>query len=104
MTIKTLGQEVMQAPSYQRKPLITGKMNSTDKKLIIFSMGAKTNAENRKLNVPGAGSYNLPSRLVESPGKTMGKRIDIVELGGKLGPGPGGYNVDKAKQGNVAFS
>lgn len=67
-------------------------------------MGAKTNLENGKLNVPGAGSYELPSKLSESPGKTMGQKLEIISLAGKLGPGPGGYNVDKQKTGDVAFS
>lgn len=60
--------------------------------------------ENRKLNVPGAGSYDLPQKIIESPGKTMSKRLDIEALAGKLGPGPGGYSWDKLKVGNVAFS
>ena len=28
-----------------------------------FSMGAKVQTENTKLNVPGAGSYNPPSKV-----------------------------------------
>lgn len=42
------------------------------KKEPAFSMGAKVATENTKLNVPGAGSYEAKSKLVESPGKTMG--------------------------------
>jgi len=34
----------------------------------------------------------------------MGVKYEIKELGGKLGPGPGGYSVDKAKKQNFAFS
>ena len=44
------------------------------KKEPSFSMGAKVQTENTKLNVPGAGSYDLPQKLVESPGKTMGEK------------------------------
>ena len=97
----------------------------------MLSMGAKVQTENTKLNVPGAGSYESPSKvsrqawvesakinfnwlvdlwpffllqLVESQGKSMGVKYEIKELGGKLGPGPGGYSVDKAKKQNFAFS
>ena len=34
----------------------------------------------------------------------MGQRTVIKQLKGKLGPGPGGYSVDKAKNENVSFS
>ena len=34
----------------------------------------------------------------------MGARTEIKSLAGKLGPGPGGYSVDKSKSGNFAFS
>lgn len=34
----------------------------------------------------------------------MGQRIEIKESRGVLGPGPGGYNVDKGKKQNFAFS
>jgi len=41
---------------------------------------------------------------VESPGKTMGVRFEIKTLEGKLGPGPGGYSVDKQKKQNFSYS
>ena len=28
-----------------------------------FRMGAKTQSENKKLNVPGAGTYDLPEKV-----------------------------------------
>ena len=34
----------------------------------------------------------------------MGLKTKIVTLAGKLGPGPGGYSVDKQKVQNFAFS
>ena len=40
-------------------------------------MGSKAIAENKKLNVPGPGVYDIPNKLVESPGKSMGKRLNI---------------------------
>ena len=30
---------------------------------ISFRMGSKTQSENKKLNVPGAGSYDLPEKV-----------------------------------------
>ena len=41
---------------------------------------------------------------MESPGKSMGKKLEQQQLQGKLGPGPGGYNVDKQKKGNLSYS
>ena len=67
-------------------------------------MGARNQTENSKLNVPGAGSYASPSRIVESQGKTMGALYEIKRTDGKLGPGPGGYDVDKKKTLNVSYS
>lgn len=58
-------------------------------------MGAKVQTENTKLVVPGAGSYEYKSNIVESQGKSMGVKYEIKTLAGKLGPGPGGYSVDK---------
>ena len=34
----------------------------------------------------------------------MGEKTKIKSLAGVLGPGPGGYNVDKQKSQNFAFS
>ena len=34
----------------------------------------------------------------------MGERTQIISLEGKLGPGPGGYTVDKQKKQNLAYS
>jgi len=41
-----------------------------------FSMGARVQAENTKLNTPGAGSYEAKSKILESPGKTMGVKFE----------------------------
>lgn len=67
-------------------------------------MGAKVQTENTKLNVPGAGTYESPSKIVESPGKSMGVKFEQKSLKGVLGPGPGGYSVDKAKKANLSYS
>ena len=34
----------------------------------------------------------------------MGEKTKIKQLAGVLGPGPGGYNVDKQKSANFQFS
>lgn len=34
----------------------------------------------------------------------MGTKYEIKTLEGKLGPGPGGYNVDKSKRQNFSYS
>ena len=74
------------------------------KKEPAFSMGARTKIEQNKLNVPGAGSYVPPSKIVESQGKTFGVAIELKKPEGKLGPGPGGYNVDKKKVHDISYS
>ena len=60
-----------------------------------YSIAAKVQTENSKLNVPGAGSYEQPSKLMESPGKSIGKKFEIKTLSGREGPGPGGYYAEK---------
>jgi len=53
---------------------------------------------------PGPNSYNLPSKIVESQGKSMGMKTESKHRAGALGPGPGGYSADKMKQNNVKYS
>jgi len=55
------------------------------------------------LQSPGAGSYNLPNKMIEHPGKSFGKRLETRHFPGMLGNGPAGYNVDKA-QSKLSFS
>mgnify|MGYP000197488795 CR=1 FL=1 len=40
----------------------------------------------------------------ETQGKTFGQKLENKQLSGVLGPGPGGYNADKAKKQNLAWS
>jgi len=56
------------------------------------------------LNVPAPGAYELPSKVIESPGKSIGARLNIGSKEGLLGPGPGAYAVDKLKDHNVKYS
>lgn len=50
---------------------------------------------------PGPGSYELPSKMVEKPGKTIGlpREIKLCDF-----PGPGTHTYDKPKHKNVSFS
>jgi len=66
-------------------------------------MGAQTTAENRKLNVPGPGSYEIAGNIL-GPAPSFGIKLTNHSLEGKIGPGPGGYTYDKLKIGNVSFS
>ena len=34
----------------------------------------------------------------------MGEKLEIKDLRGKLGPGPGGYTVDKQKKSDLKYS
>lgn len=67
-------------------------------------MRPKVQTENTKLAVPGPGNYESPSKIVESQGKSMGVKYDIKVLSGKLGPGPGGYEMDNAKKQDFSYS
>ena len=58
------------------------------------SMGTKV-APPDKMETPGPGVYNLPSKMQESPGKTIGSRYK--EDRDNRVPGPGSYKHDKAK-------
>ena len=46
---------------------------------------------------PGAGSYELPSKIVEGPRSTMHGKTDTVDLNVKRGgPGPGSYELQNS--------
>jgi len=34
----------------------------------------------------------------------MGVKFELKDLSGKLGPGPGGYSVDKKKKDDLSYS
>ena len=53
-------------------------------------MGAKHNSVSKPSGA-APGQYNIPSRIAESPGKTMGARFVSSMQPGAQGPGPGQY-------------
>jgi len=53
---------------------------------------------------PGPGSYAFPSKIVESPGKSMSKKFKTSHFVGDLGKGPAAYSPDKAKNDNVSVT
>ena len=67
-------------------------------------MGARTTSENKKLNVPAPGAYDLPEKIVEHPGKSMGLRLSSGSREGSIGPGPGAYAIDKLKDNDLKYS
>jgi hypothetical protein len=72
-----------------------------------FTMATKTaNPQTTNLKTPSSHAYNIPSKMIESPGKTMAARdnYDSKHLPGMLGPGPSGYNADKPKKYNSKFT
>lgn len=73
-------------------------MSLTDKrKDPSFSMGAKFQTENTKLNVPGAGSYNPKPETTKlrAAGWRIGteNRPSMVQKGQKFVPGAGSYAI-----------
>ena len=48
------------------------------------------------MSVPGAGSYEHKEMIgKEAMSKTMASKLYLKPIAGALGPGPGGYSVDK---------
>ena len=53
-------------------------------------MGAKHNSVSKQVGA-GPGQYNIPSKISESPGKSMGVKFKGSMQPGSQGPGPGQY-------------
>lgn len=66
-----------------------------------YSMGAKVNTIDKRI-APSPDAYNIPSKMIEKTGKSMGIKLHstLLQKGKINDPGPGNYNVDKAKQNN----
>ena len=41
---------------------------------------------------PAPGDYSIPSKVVESPGKSIGQKLDGGIYPKSIGPGPAGYD------------
>ena len=64
-------------------------------------MGAKLEAIDKRSS-PSPDAYNIPSKIVEKQGKSMGQKLKPGEIGGKtLAPGPGAYDQEKLKKKNL---
>jgi hypothetical protein len=68
-----------------------------------FSLGVKPVAKEPE-TIPGAGHYELPSKLIESPGKSIAKRYPEKDIQGHLGNGPAAYNPSGKKNNDFKFS
>ena len=67
-------------------------------------MGAKL-TDIDKRHSPSPNAYNIPSKIVEKQGKSMGQKLKPGEIGGKtLAPGPGAYDQEKMKRKNLQYS
>ena len=64
-------------------------------------MGAKITTVDKRV-APGAGTYEIPSKMVEKQGKSMGQKLEssLVKRSSAAEPGPNAYQVGKAKDGN----
>ena len=64
-----------------------------------YSMGARLNDNTEKLrnSSPSPDAYVIKSKIVDSPGKTMGSKFDLKNSKSVLVPGPGAYNYEKNK-------
>ena len=67
-------------------------------------MGAKLTDIDKRTSV-SPNAYNIPSKIIEKQGKSMGQKLKPGEIGGKtLAPGPGAYDQEKLKRKNLQYS
>ena len=68
-------------------------------------MAPRIDSTGKKSLGPGPGGYDIPSKMVEKPGKSMGTRLQS-SLDGKsnLFPGPGTYEGEKLKSDDFKFT
>ena len=67
-------------------------------------MGAKLQDIDKR-HSPSPQAYNIPSKIIEKQGKSMGQKLKPGEIGGKtLAPGPGAYNQDIMKRKNLQYT
>jgi hypothetical protein len=55
-------------------------------------MGAKLTTVDKRM-APGAGTYEIPSKLIEKQGKSMGQKLEsgLVKRNSAAEPGPNAY-------------
>lgn len=70
-----------------------------------YSMGARIMLKDRRISA-SPDRYNIPSKILESPGKTMGAKLgsSIASVGRIRVPGPGTYAGEKYKVNDLKFS
>lgn len=66
-------------------------------------MGAKISDIDKRVS-PSPQAYNIPSKMVENVGKSMGQKLKGSLEVGTIAPGPGAYKQEKAKVGNLSYS
>ena len=77
--------------------------------LIIFylykflRMGPKLKDIDKRMS-PGPANYNIPSKMVEKVGKSMGERLPGTIGQPTIAPGPGAYAQEKSKKDDISFS
>ena len=59
-----------------------------------YSMGGRYEST-LKLNGPSPASYNIPTKITESPGKTIAMKLKGSMESNTFAPGPGAYDSEK---------
>ena len=62
--------------------------------VVLCSMGSKLVDIDKRLS-PSPQAYNIPSKMVEKQGKTMGERLKGSLSPTSIAPGPGAYVQEK---------
>lgn len=69
-----------------------------------WSMAAKLSVVDKRVSA-SPDKYDIPSKIIESQGKTMGEKLPGSMSGGRLAvPGPGQYAADKQKSDDFKYS
>ncbi len=69
-----------------------------------FGTDNRKGLSNNKDNVPGAGAYNIPSRMLEGPKYVIGSKLGGEQDHRRLNPGPGAYNTNAHDNPNMKIS
>ena len=85
-------------------PVSYNKGLTDKKKEPAFSMGQRYEAVDKRVIVSPA-QYNIPSKMVERPGKSIGAKLGSAIMNKTMNvPGPGTYKQDKMKSGDFRYS
>ena len=71
----------------------------------VLSMGAKLkDPVTTNMVTPSCDKYNIPSKMIETPGKSLTAKRPAIDMMANIGKGPAQFNVSSPKKNNFAYS